>query len=118
LPAANPPQRAASDALASAQIGWRPGGLRLPVLSGVAVFLASQAAAATRRATRHESEAAPAVLLHRSALAGVLRRPVVIASVLGSMAAGVAVEHDGNTPVTPTQVLEKLGRVEQPAHYS
>lgn len=41
----------------------------------------------------------------------------VIASVLGSMAAGVAVERDGNTPVTPEHVLEKLERVEQRASY-
>ena len=79
---------AASGALASTQIGWRPGGLRLPALTGLAVFLATQAAAATRRATRHESEAAPAVLLHRSTLAAVLRRPAVVASVLVASAAG------------------------------
>lgn len=41
----------------------------------------------------------------------------VTASILGSMAAGVAVEHDGNTPVTPEQVLEKLERVERRAAY-
>lgn len=80
--------RAASEALAAAEIRWRPGGLRLPALTGVAVFLASQAGAATRRATRHESEAAPAVRLHRAALAASLRRPVVIASVLVSGAVG------------------------------
>jgi rfaE bifunctional protein kinase chain/domain len=41
----------------------------------------------------------------------------VVASVLGSLAAGVAVEHDGNTPIRPDQVLDKLGRVERLANY-
>jgi rfaE bifunctional protein kinase chain/domain len=41
----------------------------------------------------------------------------VIASVLGAMAAGVACEHDGNTPVRPDQVLAKLERVEQRIAY-
>jgi rfaE bifunctional protein kinase chain/domain len=41
----------------------------------------------------------------------------VIASVLGSLAAGVAVEREGNTPIAPEHVLEKLDRVEQRASY-
>jgi rfaE bifunctional protein kinase chain/domain len=42
----------------------------------------------------------------------------VIASVLASMAAGVACEHDGNTPVTPAQVLQKLDTVEKRVQFA
>ena len=42
----------------------------------------------------------------------------VIASILASMAAAVACEHDGNTPVTPEQVLEKLTAVEKRLQYA
>jgi rfaE bifunctional protein kinase chain/domain len=42
----------------------------------------------------------------------------VIASVLASMAAGVACEHDGNTPVTPAQVLEKINAVEKRVQFA
>jgi rfaE bifunctional protein kinase chain/domain/rfaE bifunctional protein nucleotidyltransferase chain/domain len=42
----------------------------------------------------------------------------VIASVLATMAAGVACEHDGNTPVTPEQVLAKLAVVEKRIQYA
>ena len=41
----------------------------------------------------------------------------VIASILATMAAGVACEHDGNTPVTPEQVLKKLAVVERLVQY-
>lgn len=41
----------------------------------------------------------------------------VIASILGTMAAGVACEHDGNTPVTPDQVLAKLSLIEKRLSY-
>ena len=37
----------------------------------------------------------------------------VIACVLGALAAGVAVEQEGNQPVGPEQVLDKLARVER-----
>jgi sugar/nucleoside kinase (ribokinase family) len=43
---------------------------------------------------------------------------VVIASILGAMAAAVACEHDGNTPTTPEQVLEKLAAVERRLEYA
>jgi rfaE bifunctional protein kinase chain/domain len=39
----------------------------------------------------------------------------VIASVLGSMAAAIECEHDGNIPVTPDDVLKKLDQVEKRA---
>lgn len=42
----------------------------------------------------------------------------VIASVLASMAAGVACEHDGNTPVAPEQVLEKINAVEKRVQFA
>lgn len=42
----------------------------------------------------------------------------VIASILATMAAGVACEHDGNTPVTPEQVLSKLAVIEKRVQYA
>ena len=42
----------------------------------------------------------------------------VIASILATMAAGVACEHDGNTPVTPEQVLGKLAMIEKRVQYA
>ena len=42
----------------------------------------------------------------------------VIASILATMAAAVACEHDGNTPVTPEQVLAKLKVVEKRVQYA
>jgi bifunctional ADP-heptose synthase (sugar kinase/adenylyltransferase) len=42
----------------------------------------------------------------------------VTASILATMAAGVACEHDGNTPVTPEQVLAKLAVVERRTQYA
>jgi sugar/nucleoside kinase (ribokinase family) len=45
-------------------------------------------------------------------------RSPVIASILASMAAAVACEHDGNTPVTPEQVLAKVNAVEKRVQYA
>lgn len=42
----------------------------------------------------------------------------VIAAILASMAAAVACEHDGNTPVTREQVLQKIGDVEKCLQYA
>ncbi|MEQ1896028.1 MAG: PfkB family carbohydrate kinase [Vicinamibacterales bacterium] len=42
----------------------------------------------------------------------------VIASILGTMAAGVACEHDGNTPVTPDQVRAKLSAIEKQTQFA
>jgi rfaE bifunctional protein kinase chain/domain len=57
-------------------------------------------------------------LLAYSALALRATGDSVIASVLGTMAAAVACEHDGNVPVTPAQLTEKLRRVEQRVAYA
>jgi rfaE bifunctional protein kinase chain/domain len=42
----------------------------------------------------------------------------VIASILATMAAAVACEHDGNTPVSPEQLLNKLAIVERRIQYA
>jgi len=42
----------------------------------------------------------------------------VIASILAAMAAAVACEHDGNTPVTPDQVLAKVTAIEKRLQYA
>jgi bifunctional ADP-heptose synthase (sugar kinase/adenylyltransferase) len=42
----------------------------------------------------------------------------VIASIIASMAAAVACEHDGNTPVTPDQVLAKVDAVERQVQFA
>jgi rfaE bifunctional protein kinase chain/domain len=42
---------------------------------------------------------------------------IVVASVLGCIAAGIACEHDGNTPVTPDQVRGKIDAVEKSVTY-
>jgi len=42
----------------------------------------------------------------------------VIASIVASMAAAVACEHDGNTPVTPERVLQKLAAIEKRVQYA
>jgi rfaE bifunctional protein kinase chain/domain len=57
-------------------------------------------------------------LLAYSSLALHATGDTVIASVLGAVAAGIACEHDGNLPVTPVQVTEKLRRVEKRLAYA
>lgn len=42
----------------------------------------------------------------------------IIASILGSVAAGVECEHDGNIPVTPANVLKKIGALERKATFA
>jgi sugar/nucleoside kinase (ribokinase family) len=56
-------------------------------------------------------------LLAYATLSTVVDPSPVIASILGSMAAAVACEHDGNNPVTPDAVAKKLGEVEKRVHY-
>ena len=51
-------------------------------------------------------------LLAYSTLAMIATRNEVIASILGTMAAGVECEHDGNWPVLPEVVRKKIHRVE------
>ena len=41
----------------------------------------------------------------------------VIGSILGALAAAVACERDGNTPVAPDDVLKKLDAIEKRSHY-
>ena len=52
-------------------------------------------------------------LLSYSTLSLAATKSPVIASILGSMAAGVACEREGNTPVAPNDILEKLDSVEK-----
>ena len=57
-------------------------------------------------------------LLAYSTLAIAARQGEVIASILGSMAAAVACEHDGNRPVSPEEVVSKLDAVERRIQYA
>lgn len=57
-------------------------------------------------------------LLSYATLAMVATKNEVIASILGSIAAAIACEHDGNSPVKPKQVLDKLEHIEKIASYS
>ena len=57
-------------------------------------------------------------LLAYSTLAMVATKNEVIASILGCMAAGVECEHDGNWPVKPDAVREKIHKVETQVQYS
>jgi rfaE bifunctional protein kinase chain/domain len=56
-------------------------------------------------------------LLAYATLALVATKNDVIASILGSVAAGIECEHDGNWPVTPEMVLKKIESVEKLVHY-
>ncbi len=42
----------------------------------------------------------------------------VLASIIGSMAAGIECEYDGNKPVTPDSVIKKIADVEREANYA
>lgn len=52
-------------------------------------------------------------LLAYATLSLVTTKSEVIASILGSVAAGVACEQDGNNPVEPSDVLDKLDSIER-----
>ena len=52
-------------------------------------------------------------LLAYSTLSLVTTKSPVIASILGSIAAGIACEHEGNIPVSPKDILDKLDSVEK-----
>ena len=52
-------------------------------------------------------------LLAYSTLSLAVEKDAVIASILGSMAAGVACETEGNNPVTPEAVIRKLEHIER-----
>lgn len=57
-------------------------------------------------------------LLSYATVAMVATGNITIASILGSFAAAVACEHEGNNPVRPDQVLAKLESVEKVVTYS
>jgi sugar/nucleoside kinase (ribokinase family) len=52
-------------------------------------------------------------LLAYATLAMVVAKNPLIASILGSVAAAMACERDGNNPIGPEQVLDRLDRVEK-----
>ena len=52
-------------------------------------------------------------LLAFSTLALVATQSPAVASILGSIAAAIACEHEGNTPVSPEQVLQKIQSLER-----
>lgn len=56
-------------------------------------------------------------LLAYSTLAMATKQNEVIASILGSMAAGIECEHEGNWLVTPDQVVKKINEIEKAVHY-
>lgn len=56
-------------------------------------------------------------LLAYATLGLVITGSDVIASVMGAMAAAVACEHDGNSPVAPKDVVKKLEAVEKQVQY-
>jgi rfaE bifunctional protein kinase chain/domain/rfaE bifunctional protein nucleotidyltransferase chain/domain len=57
-------------------------------------------------------------LLAYATLSLIATRNVVIASILGSMAAAVACEHEGNSPVAPDDVLKRLDMIEKRMNYA
>jgi cytidyltransferase-like protein len=56
-------------------------------------------------------------LLAYSALGLARTGDIVLASILGSIAAAIACEYQGNRPVAPTEVEEKIARLEKRAHF-
>jgi rfaE bifunctional protein kinase chain/domain len=56
-------------------------------------------------------------LLAYSTLAMIATKNEVIASILGSIAAGIECEHEGNWLVTPIQVLHKINSIEKLVNY-
>ena len=56
-------------------------------------------------------------LLAYATLAQVSSKNEVIAAVLGAIAAAIECEHDGNIPVTPDHLREKLTTIERRANY-
>jgi sugar/nucleoside kinase (ribokinase family) len=57
-------------------------------------------------------------LLAYSTLAFLVTRNEVIASILGSVAASVECEKDGNIPVTPVDILQKIDALEKCINYA
>ncbi|HIA14241.1 MAG TPA: ADP-heptose synthase [Nitrospirales bacterium] len=65
-----------------------------------------------------DSVGAGDALLAYATLALTATKSDVIAGILGSIAAAVACEHDGNNPVAPHDVLEKLNAIEKHVNYA
>lgn len=57
-------------------------------------------------------------LLSYATLAHVAHGNEIVATALGAMAGAVACEREGNVPVTPAEIIEKINRVERRATYS
>jgi len=57
-------------------------------------------------------------LLSYATLSMATTQSSVIASILGSVAAALACEHEGNNPVAPEDVLKKLNAVERQIQYA
>ena len=57
-------------------------------------------------------------LLAYATLGYIASKSDAVAALLGTMAAAVACEHDGNNPVAPEDVLKKLDAVEKQVHYA
>ena len=64
-----------------------------------------------------DSVGAGDALLAYATLAQVAKQGPVIASILGSIAAGVACEHDGNWQVTPEEIRKKIDALENRSKY-
>jgi len=56
-------------------------------------------------------------LLSYATLSMIATKNEVIAAILGNMAAGIECEQEGNIPVTPEMVLNKIDAVEKIARY-
>jgi sugar/nucleoside kinase (ribokinase family) len=56
-------------------------------------------------------------LLAYATISLVVSKCVVSASILGSLAAALACERDGNSPVNPADVLKRLNQVERQVKY-
>ena len=56
-------------------------------------------------------------LLAYSTLAMVFSKNEVISAILGSIAAGIECEHEGNWPVTPDQILKRIDNIEKIVNY-
>jgi len=54
-------------------------------------------------------------LLAAATLAHVITANPVIASILGSVAAALACEREGNTPIEPKEMIDRLDRLEKQA---
>ena len=56
-------------------------------------------------------------LLSYATLSIIKTKSLVIASILGSLAAACECEKDGNIEITPEQIIEKLNLIENSASY-